>query len=86
MTSVTRQFVDPEILFEQEDLSDAVLLVIDMQVDFLGHKGRLQVERARVERLISNVNSAIARCQERGIPVAHIGNEFPDPELFCPAK
>jgi nicotinamidase-related amidase len=77
MTSSTRQFVNPAILFEREDPFATVLLVIDMQVDFLNHMGRLQVERKRVDGLISNVNSAIARCQERGIPVVHIGNEFP---------
>jgi hypothetical protein len=35
MTTFTRQFFNPAILFEREDLSAAVLLVIVMQVDFL---------------------------------------------------
>jgi nicotinamidase-related amidase len=76
MTTFTRQFLNPAILFEREDLSAAVLLVIDMQVDFLSQKGRLHVEQEGVEGLISNVNSAIAGCQKRGIPVMHIRNEF----------
>jgi nicotinamidase-related amidase len=76
MTSFLRQFVNLAILFDREDLSSAVLLVIDMQVDFLSYTGRLHVEQERVEGLISNVNSAIAGCQQRGSPVVHIGNEF----------
>ena len=55
-TSFMRQFVNPAILFEREDFSAAVLLVIDMQVDFLSRKGRLHVEQERVEGLISNVH------------------------------
>jgi nicotinamidase/pyrazinamidase len=64
-------------MFENEKPESTALLVIDMQVDFLGDNGRLRVDPARLSGLISNVNTAIIKCQERGATVIHIANEFP---------
>jgi nicotinamidase-related amidase len=60
-----------------QDPSVSALLVIDMQVDFLDHAGRMPVDRARAHDLIDHVNAAIAEAQACGALVVHIGNAFP---------
>ena len=63
--------------FIDENPAATALLVVDMQVDFLSDKGRLPVDRARVDGLIAGVNQVIQDCQARGMLVVHIGNAFP---------
>ena len=52
------------------------LLMIDLQIDFLSRRGRLPISADHVGEVLCAANEAAVNAQERGWPIAAIGNEF----------
>ena len=55
---------------------DTVLLVLDIQKDFIGDKARMSVAKHQIEPMLEKVNTMIDQFNRHGIPVLYIGNEF----------
>jgi nicotinamidase-related amidase len=55
----------------------AVLLVMDMQEDFLGEKGKMPIAREQIPALTAVVNSLIDEFERNGQPIIYIKSEFP---------
>lgn len=53
------------------------LVLIDLQLDFLGPDGRLPVAKDQVAPLLARVTTLTAAARTAGLPVAHVVNAFP---------
>lgn len=61
-------------------MSDAALLVLDLQRDFLEDDGRMPIARAQVAPLLAAANATIDAAATRGVPVVYIVNRYPRSE------
>jgi nicotinamidase-related amidase len=59
--------------------TNSILLVIDMQKGLLDTNSSQHVENAMLDKLIINVNENIKKAKEKGIPVVYIKNEWSNP-------
>jgi nicotinamidase-related amidase len=59
--------------------TNSILLVIDMQKGLLDTNSSQHVEFAMIDKLISNVNENIIKAKLKGIPVVYIKNEWSNP-------
>jgi nicotinamidase-related amidase len=55
----------------------AVLLVMDMQEDFLGEKAKMPINKEQIPAITAVVNSLIDEFERNGQPIIYIKSEFP---------
>jgi nicotinamidase-related amidase len=60
----------------------SVLLLMDLQIDFLSDQGRLPVGAANAERVVSIANSMAALFEERRWPIVVIFNQFKESDVI----
>ncbi len=61
--------------------SKEALLVIDVQENLLNPSSKLHIDSTTVDSLCNNVNEAIKKFQNKGLPVIYIANEWTNPLL-----
>jgi len=64
-------------IIPNEENPKTVLLVMDMQEDFLGEKAKMPIKKEQIPAITAVVNSLIDEFERNGQPIIYIKSEFP---------
>lgn len=64
-------------IIPKSESTKTVLLVMDMQEDFLGEKAKMPINKEQIPAITAVVNSLIDEFERNGQPIIYIKSEFP---------
>jgi nicotinamidase-related amidase len=64
------------IKIDNYDNPQKALLVIDMQIDYIGENAKFSIERSQIENLIITINKIIDECHKNEIKVIYLKRVF----------
>lgn len=64
-------------IIPKSESPQTALLVMDMQEDFLGEKGKMPIDKEQIPAITAVVNSLIDEFERNGQPIIYIKSEFP---------